>query len=73
MDIKNKNGLIFSYIQERPWGSYYLVDIFGKLYRNGLTKPPYQSNNNNVIKMSYLYKGFQSPPSNLGYNKKNID
>ncbi len=73
MDIKGRNGLVFDYIQERPRGPHHLVDIFGKLYRDGLTKPLYRPNSNGTIRTSYPHKGLQSPSSNLGYSRKNID
>ncbi len=73
MDIKDRNGLVFGYIQERPWRPHHLIDIFGKLYKDRLTEPLYWSNNNGVIKVSYPYRKLQSLSSNLGYNKENID
>ncbi len=73
MDIKDGNGLVFGYIQRKSWRSHYLIDIFGKLYKNGLTKSPHQPNSNGVIRMPYLCKRFQSPSFNLEYNRKNID
>ncbi len=73
MDIKGGNGLMFGYIQERPWGPHYLVDIFGKLYKGRLAELLHWPNNDGIIRMPYLHRGLQFLSFNLGYNRENID
>ncbi len=73
MDVKDRNGLMFGYIQKRPQGLHHLIDIFRKLYKDRLTESSYRPNNNGTIKTLYPYRGFQSLSSNLEYNRENID
>ncbi len=56
MDIKDRNKLIFSYIQKRLQKPHHLIDIFRKLYKDKLTESLYRPNNDDIIRIPYPYK-----------------